>query len=180
MAEGFGHGRAARRWAFGAATLTTGLALIDAGFPDVVLLGVFVTGPLLCAVRSGPRETALIAAYAIVLGVLSGVWNDIFLDRDHLTRLPGLVIGSLVAVWIADVRLRSERTNDHLVAQNALAVTLVEARSLDDATPRVLSSIGRTLGWELGALWTVQPAEPELRLVDVWKEYGVEAAGFLG
>jgi PAS domain S-box-containing protein len=179
MAEGFGHGRAARRWAFGAATLTTGLALLDAAFPDIVLLGIFVTGPLLCAVRSGPRETAVVSGYAVTLGLLAGVWNDVLFEADHLTRLPGLVIGSLVAIWIADVRLRSERTNDHLVAQNALAVTLVEARSLDDATPLVLASIGRTLGWELGALWTVQPG-PELRLVDVWKEYGVEATGFLG
>ena len=108
MAKWFGHGRSVRRWALGAATLTTGLALLDAAFPDLVLLGVFVTGPLLCAVRSSPRETALVAAYAIALGVLAGVWNDIFFTRDHLTRLPGLTIGSLVAVWIAGVRQRGE------------------------------------------------------------------------
>ncbi len=48
---------------------------------------------------------------------------------------------------------RGERTNDHLLAQNALAVTLVESGSLADATPKALESIGRTLGWQLGTLW---------------------------
>ena len=180
MAQGFGHGGTARRWALGAAALTGALAAVDASFPDTVLLGIFVSGPLLAAVRSGPRETAMVAALAVTLGVLAGVWNDIFLEKEHLTRLPALLIGSLVAIWIAGVRMRGERTNDHLVAQNALAVTLVEARSLADATPRALESIGRTLGWQLGALWTVQEPGPALRLVDVWRAPGVKAAGFIG
>jgi PAS domain S-box-containing protein len=180
MADGFGHGRTAGRWALGAAALTAAVAVVDAAFPDLVLLGLFVTGPLLAAVRSGPRETAMVAAFAVALGIAAGLWNDVFLEREHLTRLPALVIGSLVAVWIAGVRLRSERTADHLAAQNALAVTLVEARSLADATPRALESIGRTLGWQLGALWTVHEPGPVLRLVDVWKAPGIQAAGFVG
>jgi PAS domain S-box-containing protein len=179
MANGFGRERTARRWALGAAALTTLLAGIDAAVP-AVLLGVFVSGPLLSAVRAGPRETAAVAVYALALGILAGLWNDIFLEGNHLTRLPPLVIGSIVAIWIAGVRLRGERTNHHLVAQNALAVTLVESRSLADATPHALEAIGRTLGWQLGALWTVQEPGPVLRVVDVWKEPGVQAAGFLG
>ena len=180
MAHRFGHADAARRWAIGAAVLTTLLAGVDAMFPDTVLLGIFVLGPLLAAARSGPRETAVLAVYAVVLGVLAGVWNDIFLNGEHLTRLLALVIGSAVAIWIASLRSRGDRTNDHLLAQNALAVTLVESRSLADATPKALESIGRTLGWQLGALWAVAESEPVLRVVDVWHEPGLSAAGFLG
>mgnify|MGYP006176184293 CR=1 FL=1 len=44
MAHRFGHADAARRWAIGAAVLTTFLAAVDAMFPDTVLLGVFVLG----------------------------------------------------------------------------------------------------------------------------------------
>ena len=179
MADGFGHRRTARRWALGAAALTALLAGVDAALP-VVLLGVFVAGPLLCAVRSSARETAVVAAYALVLGILAGLWNDNFFEAEHVTRLPALAIGSLVAIWVSRVRVGSERTTNHLVAQNALAVTLVEARSLADATPRALESIGRTLEWQLGALWTVQEPGPVLRLVDVWTQPGIQAAGFLG
>jgi PAS domain S-box-containing protein len=84
------------------------------------------------------------------------------------------------AVWIAVLRARVERANDHLLAQNALAVTLVESRSLTDATQKALESIGRTLGWQIGALWLVDEAQQLLRLVDVWQEPDIQAAGFVG
>jgi PAS domain S-box-containing protein len=86
----------------------------------------------------------------------------------------------LAAVWIASLRARVARTNDHLLAQNALAVTLVESRSLAEVTPNALQAIGRTLGWELGALWLVDETADVLRLVGVWQEPEIEAAGFLG
>ena len=72
------------------------------------------------------------------------------------------MVGATVAVWIASLREGGERTNDHLLAQNALAVTLVESRSLADGTPKALEAIGRTLGWQLGALWAVDEADEVL------------------
>jgi PAS domain S-box-containing protein len=180
MAEAFGHARMDRRWAIGALVLTSAIAVVDASFPDIVLLTFFVFGPLLAALRCGPNTTAAIGLYAIALGVVAGRWNDVFFDaEDHLTRLLLLIAGAVLAVYVARLRLSMERTRDHLVAQNALAVTLVEARALSDATPKALESIGRTLGWQLGALWKVEPDE-RLRLVDVWTEPGIRASGFLG
>ena len=180
MAEGFGPASTDRRWALGAVALTGVTALVDSAFGEVVLLTFFVFGPLLAAVRCTPRETGAVGVVAVALGVVAGTWNDIFLETDHLTRLVVLLAGSALAVYIAGLRLRIERTRDHLIAQNALAVTLVESRSLADATPRALASIGSTLGWQLGALWRVDEQEQVLRLVDVWHEDGVEASGFLG
>ena len=180
MAHGFGHAPAAQRWALGAAALTTVLAALDAALSGAILTGILVLGPLLAAARSGPRATALLAGYAVALGFVGGLWNDNFLEGEHFTRLFALAIGSSLAVWIAALRARGERTNDHLLAQNALAVTLVESRSLADATPRALESIGRTLGWQLGALWLVDESGQALRVVDVWHEPGLQAAGFLG
>ena len=165
MAHRFGPPAVARRWAIGAAVLTTVLAIADAALSGVILTGILVLGPLLAAARSGPRETAVLAAYAVVLGVLGGVWNDNFVEGEHFTGLLALTVGAAVSIWIASLREGGERTNDHLLAQNALAVTLVESRSLADATPKALESIGRTLGWQLGSLWTIdecaaQPASP--------------------
>ena len=180
MAHGFGHAGTDRRWALGAAVLTTALAALDAAFPDIILIGILVLGPLLAAARSDPRDTAALALYAVTLGFFGGLWGDIFLETEHLTRLLALAIGSAVAVWIASLRVARERTNDHLLAQNALAVTLVESRSLADATPKALEAIGRTLGWQLGALWTIDEPRHVLRLVEVWQEPELNVAGFLG
>ena len=180
MAQGFGHGGADRGWALGAAALTAALAALDAALTDVVLLGLLVLGPLLAAARSGPRAAALLAALALVLGFLSGFWNDNFFENEHLTRLLVLALGSALSVWIANLRIAGERANAHLTAQNALAVTLVESRSLADASPKALASIGRTLGWQLGTLWRVDEGGDTLRVVDVWHGPEVEAAGFLG
>ena len=181
MAHRFGHAGAARRWALVAAALTTLLAGIDAALgASAILTGILVLGPLLAAARSGPRETAALAAYAVFLGFVGGTGNEIFLEREHLTRLLALTIGASVAVWIAALRTRGDRTTDHLLAQNALAVTLVESRSLADATPKALEAIGRTLGWQLGTLWAVDESDRVLRVVDVWQEPGLNAAGFIG
>jgi PAS domain S-box-containing protein len=180
MASRFGHGGSDRRWALGAAALTTAVALVDAALSDAAIIGVFVLGALLAAARSGPRETAAVGAYAFALGVVAGLWDDIFLETGHVTRLLTLAVGGAVAVWAANLRERVERTRDHLIAQNALAVTLVESRSLTDATPKALESIGSTLGLQLGTLWKIDESEQVLRLVDAWKQPGVQAAGFLG
>ena len=180
MAEGFGHRGIDRRWALGAAALTTAVAALDLALPGAIIIGLFIVGPLVAAVRCSQRQTAAVGLYAMAVGIAAGAWNDVFFQSEHTTRLLTLVIGAGVGIWIARLRLRGERTRDHLIAQNALAVTLVEARSLVDATPRALESIGSTLGWQLGALWRVDETDGVLKLVDVWKEPDIQAAGFLG
>jgi len=57
-----------------------------------------------------------------------------------LAVLVALAIGLVAAVWVARLRARSERTNEHLLAQNALAVTLVEPGSLAEVTPKALAN----------------------------------------
>ena len=42
-----------------------------------------------------------------------------------------------------------------LAAQSAVARVLAEAETLAEATPRLLEAIGGSLGWEVGAIWTV-------------------------
>ena len=125
------------------------------------------------AVRRWALGSAVLAALAAVLDIALA-------DGDHLLLLLGLVAGTAVAIWIAVLREESERTADQLRAQNALAVTLVESTSLADATPAALEAIGRTLGWQLGALWEVEQSRQALRLVEVWHEPELKAAGFLG
>ena len=62
--------------------------------------------------------------------------------------------------------------------QVAVARVLAEATSVEDATRRVLGSIGGTLGWSLGAIWEVKPAEDRIRCAETWHASGAEAAAF--
>ena len=55
-------------------------------------------------------------------------------------------------------------TPRHLAAEYATARVLAESARLADATPRILEAICRTLGWEYGALWRVDPHDNVLRL----------------
>src|SRR5262245_12398378 len=61
-----------------------------------------------------------------------------------------------------------------------LAVTrvLAEAGSLAEAAPEVLAAICRRLGWELGALWTIDRDAGVLRCVDLWHVPDSPLVGF--
>jgi diguanylate cyclase (GGDEF)-like protein len=56
-----------------------------------------------------------------------------------------------------------------LVVQYAVARTLAEAASLEEATPPILRAICETLGWEVGMLWRVDAAAEVLRFVEIWR-----------
>jgi PAS domain S-box-containing protein len=60
-----------------------------------------------------------------------------------------------------------------LAAQYAVTRALAEASGLEDATPRLLSGVCDSLGWEVGALWRVDRAAQVLRCVATWRQNGV-------
>ncbi|HZB26763.1 MAG TPA: ATP-binding protein, partial [Vicinamibacterales bacterium] len=59
-----------------------------------------------------------------------------------------------------------------LTAADATARALVEASTLAEATPKILQSICESLGWEHGALWTVDRDHDVLRCSDLWSVPG--------
>lgn len=69
------------------------------------------------------------------------------------------------------------KESEHRVGAN-LAVTqiLAESPALVDATPRIVETICRTLGWELGALWIPDSNGVELRCLHFWRREGISAA----
>ncbi|HEV8419864.1 MAG TPA: PAS domain S-box protein, partial [Actinomycetota bacterium] len=69
-----------------------------------------------------------------------------------------------VSVDITD-RIRRERL---LAARTAVTRALAEAPSLPDAAPMILQAVCDSLGWQVGALWQVDPEARVLRCVDVW------------
>src|SRR5205807_8257730 len=52
------------------------------------------------------------------------------------------------------------------------------AESLAEAAPGIPEAICGTVGWQFGALWTLDPAERVLRCVDVWRAEKADADDF--
>ncbi|MEO6391491.1 MAG: MASE1 domain-containing protein [Pyrinomonadaceae bacterium] len=74
---------------------------------------------------------------------------------------------------------RNLRENQRRLAGN-LAVTgiLADSPDLQDAAPRILQSIGESLGWQAGTFWTVHPSGDSLHCFEVWRSPGVAIDDF--
>ncbi len=60
------------------------------------------------------------------------------------------------------------RAQRRLAAQHAVTRVLAEARTLPEATPLVVKAICESLGWEAGAVWSVDRAADVLRCAEFW------------
>jgi PAS domain S-box-containing protein len=91
-----------------AALFVTALAIVDGVTgDDVVLVPMYVLGPLLAAVAASPRATAAVGVLASALGVYYLAEQSA--DQD-LLRLATVVLGAALAVWIAVLRDRLHST----------------------------------------------------------------------
>ncbi len=70
------------------------------------------------------------------------------------------------------------RTNADLAAQHAATRVLAESATLIDASPKILQAICQTLGWQMGAIWSVDRPAGVLRCVETWHETGVDVVEF--
>jgi GAF domain-containing protein len=61
-------------------------------------------------------------------------------------------------------------------AQYAVTRVLSEASSLGEAAPGILKAVGESLGWDVGAIWTIDRGV--LRCVDLWRAPGVRVPQF--
>jgi PAS domain S-box-containing protein len=59
-----------------------------------------------------------------------------------------------------------------LAAEHATARALVDASSFAEAAPKILQAICESLGWEHGALWTVDRENEVLRCSEIWTAAG--------
>ena len=140
--------RAELLWTLVGLAATTGLAIVDAALgEDAILIGVLVAGPLLASLGASTRATALVVLYALVLGVLLGIPDEVFLEpNEHFTRLATIVVGGAISVWIARAR-RRERVARQRYSMIA-GVSDVVHRTLD---PEVMMiEVARVLSYKFG------------------------------
>ena len=113
-------------------------------------------------------------------------FHDAIAARAHEKWVArGRPPGSYVRDWLeaeADfmeayfsARKRNER---RMVAEHAVTRILAESADALHATPRIVQAICECLGWDLGAIWTLDRQAHVLRCVDVWRTPSVEAPEF--
>lgn len=102
-----------------------------------------------------------------------GVWLSV--NATPLRDAHGTVRGAVAA--FRD-NTRHKRAEQRLAAQYAVTRVLAEEATLAEATPRLLQAIGDAIGWEVGALWTVDEQIQQLRCLEVWQRAGVSADAF--
>jgi PAS domain S-box-containing protein len=85
------------------------IAVLDAWVVSPVLLGLLVTGPLFAAWRASSAATAVVGVYAVVLGILLGFPDHMFLHVDHVVRVGIVALGSALCVVLARTREQLER-----------------------------------------------------------------------
>ncbi len=67
------------------------------------------------------------------------------------------------------VSVERQRARRRLNIQYAVGRILAESDGLEDAAPRVLEVVGEGLGWDVGALWTVDKGADALRCYEFWR-----------
>ena len=93
-----------------------------------------------------------------------------------ITRIEGAEPPTFTG-YIRDIseRRAAERNS---AAQYAVAGVLAEARTVEEAMPRLLQALGASMDWELGAAWQVDEQAGGLRCTSLWQTDGIDAAEF--
>ncbi len=79
---------------------------------------------------------------------------------------------------IAECITAQKIADQRLTAQYAVARALSESATLVEATPKILQAISESLGWDIGALWSIDEQVDALRCVHVWHAPGIKAVSF--
>jgi len=64
--------------------------------------------------------------------------------------------------------IEREHKERRLATHHSLTNVLAESSDLTQAAPLVLEAICENLGWDVGAIWTKDHAEPVLRCIQIW------------
>jgi signal transduction histidine kinase/ActR/RegA family two-component response regulator len=79
----------------------------------------------------------------------------------------------------ADSEISERRqAEDRLAATLAITQILADSPALIDAVPQVLQTIGETLGWEVGVIWTPDYQDNVLRCMKFWHAPGTRFPEF--
>src|SRR6266404_6884192 len=138
-----------------------------------------VTIPLLlwAAFRFGPRgvSTAMVVLSAIAIwGTIHGygAFANYPLNEGLLFLQAYVADLAITTLSLAAIVTERKRADRHLGGSLSVTRILAESPALADALPRMLQRVCKTFGWEVGAMWIVDPDEHVLRCLKVWPSQG--------
>jgi diguanylate cyclase (GGDEF)-like protein/PAS domain S-box-containing protein len=79
--------------------------------------------------------------------------------------------GVAFQAFLHDISAR-KRTEQYLAAQHGATEVLAQCPNLREAGPRLLQTLGESLGWHAGALWLVDTRANALRCAETWEAPG--------
>jgi PAS domain S-box-containing protein len=94
-----------------------------------------------------------------------GTRIHVSLSISPIKGADGAVVGASIIARDITERRRAERLRAVRLASTQI---LAEASTLREAAPRLLQAVCDRLGWDVGAVWTVDPQARVLRCLDVW------------
>jgi PAS domain S-box-containing protein len=139
------------------------LAYLDAAWEGTVITATVVIGPFLTAIFASVRNTALVAAFAVLSAILSGGYNDNYGSTDYFVRLGATIAGGAFAILAAHA-MRRLTADQHRFALLKGAAELADTAS---SIPEVVDRVGELL----------VPAFADICVVDVRRGDHVERLG---
>ena len=98
---------------------------------QAVIVGLLAIPPVIAAMSASLPETAVVAAFCLVLGALSIVWNQGIDGGQRLVALATVAAGMLAGLWVAGLRLklnREQAASDLLADAGALMEDVLDRR----------------------------------------------------
>ena len=90
--------------------LAGAIAVLDGLASDqLVIVGLLAIPPVIAAMSASLPETAVVAAFCIVLALLSILWGQGIDGGQRLVALTTVSAGALAGLWVASLRLRLNR-----------------------------------------------------------------------
>ena len=129
-------------WGLLGVLLATVLVLVAASSTDSLPVAVLLLPVMGAALVAGPVGAGVVAAAAIAVGGTMYAVGD-YAGRDMALRYGALLLGSVLAVALADVR---RRRDDRIVAQEAVLATAREQQRAEDLLGRMLDRLPELSG----------------------------------
>jgi serine phosphatase RsbU (regulator of sigma subunit) len=90
--------------------MASAIAVLDGlASNQLVIIGLLAIPPVIAAMSSSLPETAVVAAFCLILGLLSIIWGHGIDGGQRLVALTTVSAGALVGLWVASLRLNLSR-----------------------------------------------------------------------
>jgi serine phosphatase RsbU (regulator of sigma subunit) len=90
--------------------MASAIAVLDGlASNQLVIIGLLAIPPVIAAMSSSLPETAVVAAFCVILGLLSIIWGQGIDGGQRLVALTTVSAGALVGLWVASLRLNLSR-----------------------------------------------------------------------